>query len=154
MEKSFEELELEFENISKNKPRTLAEDLAFGKEKEEIIIPIIREYFDDDISFIQYKYSTYDFQGRKYKYELKSRTNKYADFFETLIPESKIKNRTNKYIKFLFCFTDGLYYIRYSEKKFNKYKLDLFCRNKRKDYNDKPAMYYYIPISDLKKIDF
>lgn len=154
MEKSFEQLELEFENIGKNKLRTLAEDLAFGLEKEKIILPIITKYFNDEINFIQYKYSTYDFQGKKYKYELKSRNNKHADFDETLIPESKIKNKSNKYIKFLFCFTDGLYYIKYNEKKFNKYKLALFCRNKRADYNDKPALYYYIPITDLKKIDF
>ena len=154
MEKTFEELEKEFENIGKNKPRTLIEDLAFGKEKEKIVLPIIKKYFDDDIKFIQYKYSTYDFQGKKYKYELKSRTNKYSDFNETLISEYKIKSRKNNYIKFLFCFTDGLYYIDYDVKKFNSYKLELFCRNERQDYKDKPSLYYFIPISDLTKINF
>lgn len=154
MEKKLEQLEPELKNINKNKPRTLVEDLAFGLEKEKTILPIITKYFNDEINFIQYKYSTYDFQGKKYKYELKSRTNKYSDFNETLLPESKIRYKNNNHIKFLFYFTDGLYYIRYSKKKFDKYKLASFCRNKRADYNDKPALYYYIPITDLKKIDF
>ena len=137
-----------------NKIRTLSKDLEFGKLKEKEILPIIKNYFNDDIKFIEYKYSIYDYQGAKYKYELKSRTNKYLDFDTTLIPESKIKYRKNDFIKFLFCFTDGLYYIRFNEKKFKKYKLENFCRNKREDYNDIPKLYYYIPIEDLIKIDF
>lgn len=157
MEKSLEQLELEFENIGKNTPvkqRTLAEDLAFGLGKEKLVLPIITKFFKDDIKFTQYKFSTFDFQGKKYKYELKSRTNNYAEFKETLLPESKIINNKGKPIKYLFCFMDGLYYIKYNEKKFSKYEKNLFCRNKRDDYNDKPALYYYIPITDLKKINF
>ena len=147
-------MENEFENIGKNNIRTLKEDYEFGKFNETKLLPIINKHFNDDFNFIDYKYSYYDYQGSKYKYELKSRTNKYLDYETTLIPESKIKYRKNNYIKFLFYFTDGLYYIRYSEKKFKKYKLENFCRNKREDYNDKPKPYYYIPVKDLKKIDF
>jgi hypothetical protein len=140
-------------NIKFNK-RTLVDDLQFGKSKEIEILPIIINYFNDDIKFVEYKYSIYDYQGVKYKYELKSRTNKYLDFETTLIPESKIKYRKNNFIKFLFYFTDGLYYIKFNETKFKKYKLENFCRNKRDDYNDVPKLYYYIPVKDLIKIDF
>jgi hypothetical protein len=139
-------------SFSYNKPRTYVEDLAFGLQKEKAILPIISKYFNDDIKFVEYRYSSYDFEGKKYRYELKSRTNKHADFSETLIPQSKIINKSK--LKILFLFTDGLYYIRYSPKKFKNYKLDLFCRHKRADRNDKPALYYFIPITDLKKIDF
>lgn len=134
--------------------RTRKEDLAFGLEKEKTVLPIISKYFNDDIKLVINRFSTYDFEGTKYTYELKSRTNKYDAFNETLIPQSKVINNTTKPIKFLFLFTDGLYYIKYSRKKFKNYKLDVFCRFKRSDYNDQPALYYYIPISDLKKIDF
>lgn len=133
--------------------RTRKEDLAFGLQKEKTVLPIISSFFNDDIKLVKNRYSSYDFEGEKYTYELKSRTNKYDAFNETLIPQSKILNKSEKPIRFLFLFTDGLYYIRYSPKKFKKYKLDVFCRNKRADYNDKPALYYYIPIIDLKKID-
>ena len=138
---------------SKNteQPRTLKADLEFGKGKEIEILPIIRDYFKDDINFVKYEYSTYDFRGKQYKYELKSRTTKYEDYDTTLLPESKIKY--NKYIYFLFNFTDGLYYIKYEPNIFSTFKVEKFCRNKRSDYNDTPKNYIYIPITSLIKIN-
>ena len=73
-------MENEFENIVKNNIRTLKEDYEFGKFNETKLLPIINKHFNDDINFIDYKYSYYDYQGSKYKYELKSRTNKYLDY--------------------------------------------------------------------------
>lgn len=133
--------------------RTLKNDLHFGKKCEQKILPVITKFFNDEIEMSKNQYSTYDFIGKKYIYELKSRTNKYLDFDTTLIPEKKILNRKNDNIIFLFYFTDGLYYIKFDKKKFNIYKKDLFCRNARIDYNDMPSLYYYIPVTDLKKID-
>lgn len=134
--------------------RTRKDDLTFGLEKEKIVLPIISKYFNDNIKMVVDRFSTYDFEGDKYIYELKSRTNRFNAFNETLIPYNKIINNTTKPIKFLFLFTDGLYYIKYNQKKFKNYKIDVFCRFKRSDYNDQPALYFYIPISDLRKIDF
>jgi hypothetical protein len=133
--------------------RTRKEDLAFGLQKEKTVLPIISAFFNDNIKLVNNRYSSYDFEGDRCIYELKSRTNVFKSFNETLIPYNKIFNKSEKPIKFLFLFIDGLYYIKYSPKKFKDYKLDVFCRNKRADYHDRPALYYYIPIIDLKKID-
>lgn len=134
-----------------NKNRSIKEDYEFGKEKEIEIFETIKKYFNDDITFIQYKYSTYDYKGTKSKYELKSRTNKYKAFPTTLIPEYKIKYNTN--IHFLFYFTDGLYFIKYDKQLFDTFELKEFVRNKRIDYDDKPQLYFFIPIKYLVKIN-
>jgi len=138
-------------NFYSNKARTIKEDYEFGKEKEKEILETISEYFNDDITFVDYKYSTYDYKGKKSKYELKSRTNKYKAFPTTLIPSSKVKYDTN--IHFLFYFTDGLYFIKYNKTLFDTFELKEFVRNKRTDYNDKPQLYYFIPIEHLIKIN-
>ena len=95
------------------------------------------------------KYYYQHFYIRYYKLYLLIRNNKYSDYPTTLIEKAKIIAHN---IVFLFNFIDGLYYIRYSEKKFSKFECKEFCRHKRYDYNDKPRPYYFIPIDKLKKI--
>lgn len=131
--------------------RNFIEDYEFGKKNENDILPIIKEFFDDDIKLIKYAYSTYDYMGKKAKYELKSRTNKLNDYPTTLIPRSKVMFINGKLI-FLFKFTDGLYYIEYDKKEFDKFECKIFVRNKRSDYNDSPQFYYFIPNDKLKLI--
>jgi hypothetical protein len=125
-------------------------DYEFGKKQELSILEIINEKFKDNIELVKYEYSTYDYKGDKRHYELKSRNNTYNKFPTTLIPASKIKD--NKKIIFLFKFIDGLYYIKYRKNKFKDFKLDMFKRNQRIDYNDIKQLYYFIPIEKLKKI--
>lgn len=131
--------------------RNFNQDYEFGKKNEKEILPIIREFFDDDIKLIKYVYSTYDYKGNKAKYELKTRTNAINDYPTTLISYLKTKCIFGKLI-FLFKFTDGLYYIEYNKEEFNKFECKLFVRNKRNDYNDYPQFYYFIPNDKLKLI--
>lgn len=128
-------------------------DYSFGKNKEIETLDKINNFFNDNIKLITNTKSKYDYEGEKYIYELKARNNCYSKFPTTLIPYSKSQQDTTKKIRFLFSFTDGLYYITYRKKQFETFELNTFCRNKRVDYNDKPALYYYIPIDKLKKID-
>ena len=135
----------------KNLMRTFEEDLKLGKESENEILPIMKEYFKDDMKFVKYAFSTYDFKGKINKYELKTRTNMYNTFPTTLIPESKIFY--NKNIVFLFKFIDGLYYIKYDKKLFDTFDLQPFKRNERADIVDIEKPYFFIPISNLTKIN-
>lgn len=125
-------------------------DYLFGKEKEDEVLNLIKKRFNENIIKSSYRYEKYDYKDDNYYYELKSRNNKYSDYPTTLIEKAKIFTDN---IIFLFNFTDGLYYIRYSEKKFSKFECKEFCRHKRFDYNDKPRPYYYIPIEKLKKVE-
>jgi hypothetical protein len=124
-------------------------DYETGKQKEDEVLPKIKNYFDRDIQKSTERYTTYDFYDEKYTYELKSRNVKYETYPTTLIPKDKIRKR----IIFLFNFTDGLYYIKYKSKKFENFECKEFVRNKRCDYNDKQKEYVYIPIEYLKKIE-
>lgn len=124
-------------------------DYYKGLEKEKEVLPIIRNFFNRDIQKTINNFERFDFACNKYKYELKSRNNEYSKYPTTLIPADKICKR----IIFLFYFTDGLYYIKYSKSKFSKFEKKQFCRNKRNDFNDLQKEYYYIPIDKLKKIN-
>jgi hypothetical protein len=128
-------------------------DYSFGKSKECEIIDKINILFNDNIKIVSNPKSRYDFEGDKYIYELKSRNNKYLTYPTTLIPFNKLNHKSSKRLRFLFLFTDGLYYITYRKRIFDTFELKEFCRRKRIDFNDKPELYYYIPIESLKKLD-
>ena len=51
-----------------------------GKQSEEEVLIIIKEYFNDAIELTNNKLDKFDFKGTKYKYELKTRTNKYKQY--------------------------------------------------------------------------
>jgi hypothetical protein len=126
-------------------------DYIFGKKKEEEILSIIEDYFKDDIKQVKEKFSKYDYEGTTNIYELKSRTNKYEAYPDTLLPFDKTQLKDKNQI-FLFNFTNGLYFIKYSEDLFKTFKCQAFKRNQRTDYNDIVKPYIYIPIDKLTKI--
>jgi hypothetical protein len=125
-------------------------DYKFGLGKENEILPIIRAFFDRDIIKSTSKFEKFDYSDEKYKYELKSRNNTLEKYPTTIICNDKVI--TDKLI-FLFNFTDGLYYIKYSKSKFDKFEKKLFVRNKRMDFKDLEKEYIFIPIDKLKKIN-
>jgi hypothetical protein len=139
-------------------------DNKFGIECESRVLEILNKNFklDSNIQKSRSVFSSYDFYSTKYFYELKSRNNKYAEYYTTLISEKKIKdnivkgqdeNGKQKYgLILLFNFTDGLYYIEYEPELFSTFELKMFKRNTRLDYKDKEQMYYHIPIKYLQKI--
>jgi len=124
-------------------------DYLFGSQKENEVLPIIRNFFNRDIQKCTERYEKFDFFDERYKYELKSRNINYDTYDTTLIPTNKACKR----MIFLFNFKDGLYYIKYRRSKFDKFERNMFVRNKRNDYNDKQQEYFYIPIDKLKKIN-
>lgn len=132
---------------------TYKTDYLFGKQKEEEILKIINNKFKDNIRQIINKYEKFDYEGDKYIYELKSRNCNYSTYSTTLLPMSKTLNNEKRAV-FLFNFIDGLYYIKFREKKFKTFVLQSFCRNKREDITDYSQLYYYIPIQSLRKIEF
>jgi hypothetical protein len=131
--------------------RTFKEDYQFGKSKEEEILPFLNKHFNDDIKIVENKFSKFDYVGKEYIYEVKSRTNKLNQFPDTLMPVSKVI--PNKKQIFIFNFTDKIGYIEYSEDTFKTIKKGGFKRNFREDFLDKIQNYYFIPINLLKIIE-
>jgi hypothetical protein len=126
------------------------QELQTGLKNQEIVLPIINKYFNRIINNTKGQYNRYDYEDELYKYELKSRTNKYDLYPTTLIGLDKVDNNTI----FLFYFTDGLYYIEYNKELFDTFDIKDFVRNQRYGKVDKPKKYIYIPIDKLKLIEF
>jgi hypothetical protein len=114
-----------------------------GKLEEEKTLPILKEYFKRDIKQTLNKLDKYDFECDKYKYELKTRTNKFNDYPTTMIGKDKLE--TNAILIFKFS-DDILAYIEYDEERFKTYETKLFTKYKI------PKEHIYIPIKDLKII--
>lgn len=120
-----------------------------GLEAERQVLPLIREYFDRDISKIKGRFSKHDFECPDYTYEVKHRRVKKNSFPDTLIGGNKLQNLTKPLI-LLFDFTDCLCYIEYDPMKFESYKKQLFGRLDRDA--DEATIHIYIPIEDLTTI--
>jgi hypothetical protein len=129
--------------------RTFKEDYAIGKAGEARALPIIKEYFNSNIEQLLNNFSRFDYTDKQFKYELKTRTNRYSAYPTTLMPVDKA---TDDLTIFLFQFTDGLYWIRYNAELFSTFETKQFVRNQRADYNDKQKDYFFIPISELTPI--
>jgi hypothetical protein len=125
-------------------------DYLFGKQKEDEVLNIIRKVFNNEIVKSEKRYERYDYKDDEYYYELKSRNNSYNAYPTTLIEKAKVFSNN---LIFLFNFTDGLYYIKYDKKVFDKFECKQYLRHKRCDYVDIPKQYYFIPIEALTKVE-
>jgi hypothetical protein len=121
-----------------------------GIESEKEVLPIIRDYFKRDIKLTKERYSKFDYYDLEYKYELKTRTNKYNSFPTTIIETNKIID--NLKIIFLFRFTNGLYFIEYEKELFDTFKKDLYIRNNPTIQSPIKKEHIFIPINKLTKI--
>jgi hypothetical protein len=114
----------------------------------------LERYFKIKLLFTK-EYDIYDYvnEHKNIFFELKGRSNNYSKYPTTMIGYNKvlecIKNKNNKYY-FVFKFTDGLYYCKYSKKLLKK------CTIKKGGRTDRgrPEIkeYLFIPIELLKKI--
>jgi hypothetical protein len=125
-------------------------DYNFGKNQEALKLQEISDYFNDKIIQTQNEYCKWDFEGEEYIYEIKSRNNKSYSYPTTLIAKDKILKGMKQ--RFIFNFTDGLYYIEYDDEVFKSFECKPFVRNARNDYNDKKKLYYFIETYQLIKI--
>ena len=127
-------------------------DYLLGKKSENNNLQIIKDYFNDDIEILNYRYTQYDFKSTKSNtiYELKTRRNNYNDYPTTIIGKDKINDEYNNI--FIFGFNNNeLYYIKYDKELFKKFEIKLFRRIDRGNI-DEEKEYIYIPIEFLTKI--
>ena len=117
---------------------------AIGKKNESEILPKLITYFARDIQPTINKFDKFDYKCELYNYDLKSRTNCLKQYPTTMISSNKLE--TNSVL--LFQFTDCLAYIDYNKDKFANYETRLFTKY------DEPTSHTYIPIKDLKIIEY
>jgi hypothetical protein len=125
-----------------------AESYKMGKKEEEVILPILKEYFKRDIQQHPERYSKYDYYDDKYQYEVKTRTNALKAYDTTMITEDKVRDCKCP-VMLLFNFTDCIASIEFNEEKFKPYERRPFSRAKMKEDEKE---HIYIPITDLNII--
>lgn len=136
-------------------------DYAFGKSKEEENKEKLETQFGVKLKHIEDKFSLFDFisEDGKVYVELKSRYIKHDEHSTALIGANKVefidKLKETEDVEgyFCFCYTDGLYYIKYDKKEFDKLNVRDFKRRDRTDYDDMPKPHYFIWSDWLKKIE-
>jgi hypothetical protein len=133
--------------------RSYKQDNQMGLHAEKEILPILEKYFGEKIVASQYKYEKYDGASQTAVYEIKSRSNTSNAFPDTLIGANKVIPNCSKIQRFIFNFTDGIYYIEYDEELFNTFENSPFVRDPRIDYTDEVRSYYYIPVKKLTLIE-
>jgi|694.fasta_scaffold05612_15 hypothetical protein len=156
----------------KNKNEVIEEYVKEAKKIEMELIPLLNKYFsgltnrtDNNIKRNSYKYALFDYNGDKYKYELKDRSKKYSSYD---MLEYGIKDKSkgcvifnlNKYNKanvgdcFISKFKDVICYYRFKknkrESKFHREEMvSRTDRNKDGVMVDKKDWYIYIPVEDM-----
>ena len=126
-----------------------------GEKAEIRLFPHFKEIFDDSLVRSTEKYSLFDFYGDDVIIELKSRNYSKDRYPTTMIGMNKINeclnDKSNKSYYFVFEFTDGLYYWRFTEKRYLKCKQEWRGTNKRGYWEE--SLYLMIPVDKLKPLN-
>lgn len=128
--------------------KSIEKDRKFGLANEKLVIEILKSYFNENITPTTGRYCPYDAYSDTTKYEIKTRRNKYNTYPTTIITIKKLNTKGN--LKFVFSFTDGLYYIDYDKILFSTF-LEQDISYLRE--HTKPVSHILIPIQLLIKIN-
>ena len=124
----------------------LEEDRKFGLSNEQPVIDQLKIFFEENITPSVGRYCPFDAESLTCKYEIKTRRNKYNTYPTTIITVKKM-NTVGK-LRFVFSFTDGLYYIEFNKEIFSQFKTQEITR-----IGSKPNSHILIPIEYLFKIE-
>ena len=129
-------------------------DLKFGTKVEPAVIKKLEVFFKEPIKQMP-EGSYYDAESNTARYEIKTRRFSFATHETTYIPNSKFwSKKQGKELRFVFNFTDGMYYIDYNQRTFEKYDEELIeadrCRNG--EYKKTKELHTLIDVADLKPI--
>lgn len=134
---------------------TQSADLAFGTKNEDTIQNQIESIAGTPL-IKQGGYSIMDYTNdvKTVYVELKTRRIKHNDYPTALIGANKIEfcSDPSKTYYFVFCYSDGIYYIKYNDSLFNTFqRSDHYYRGARSDCYNSVQSVFYIPIESLTK---
>tara|TARA_R110002096_G_scaffold322812_2_gene516884 strand:+ start:24 stop:461 length:438 start_codon:yes stop_codon:yes gene_type:complete len=131
-------------------------DYNFGIKEEEKLKPNLEEFFKVNLEKTIGRYNLFDFIGKNYYIEIKSRKNKLTQYPTTIVGINKI-NKAKQLVKegnrilFIFNFTDSIDFWEYKdEDSIKDYDTRFISRNDRPGH--KGSDYLEIPINDLLNI--
>ena len=126
-------------------------DYNYGKYKETLVLPLIRNEFDATLVCSKDTYAICDYVGDECNVELKSRRCSIHSYPDTMISQSKINYllKENKKGYCVFNFFDGVVWIEITDESVNTFRKSRGGRSDRGkvESND----YYFIPSKSLKR---
>ena len=137
---------------------TQKNDIAFGTKSETDNLEILQTFLDTQLER-KGGYAVFDFENptKTIFVELKSRRIESKTYDTTLVGFNKVafashfKDGTQFW--FAFCYTDGIFVIKYNREQFDKYEVrDNYVRGARNDTTNKPQKIVLIPIEDLTEL--
>lgn len=137
--------------------RHQSEDILFGGHSEVNNLSILETYFQTKLkhngTFHCFDYSN---DSRTIFVELKTRRINHNQYPTAIIGKNKVDfcNDPNVDYYFVFCYSDGLYTIKYEKELFNSFKVETeYMRSYRTGCVNKPQVVVHIPYQYLIKID-
>jgi hypothetical protein len=137
--------------------QTKENDLSFGTSNEVPVLDKIQTFFGK--KFIrQGGYSIMDYvdETKTIYVELKTRRITHNRYTTGMVGLNKIEfcKDPNVEYYFCFCYTDGLFYIKYNKDLFDTFERNLdYYRGERADCVNSAQSIVYIPINYLNKIN-
>jgi hypothetical protein len=137
---------------------TQKNDIAFGLKSEEANLDILQTFLDTQLHR-KGGYAVFDFENptKTIFVELKSRRIGSKTYDTALIGFNKIAFANHfddgTQFWFAFCYTDGVFVIKYDKAQFDKYEVrNEYVRGARNDTTNKPQKVCLIPIEDLTEL--
>jgi hypothetical protein len=134
-------------------------DLAFGEANEHRLTDTLNAYFNTTLER-RGGYNLFDYigntNGKTIEVELKTRRIPHDKYPTALIGYNKVAycDDPDKDYYFVFCYSDGIYYIKYDPKVFIHFDIDRsFVRSSRSDCSNTTQTVLLIPTTLLNRLE-
>jgi hypothetical protein len=137
---------------------TQKNDIAFGEKSEMTNLEVLQEFLQTKLER-KGGYSVIDFENpaKTIMVELKTRRIPHDRYESALIGCNKIafaEQMKDIECWFAFCYTDGLYVIKYERELFEEFEIShSYKRSDRADCNNHEQSVVYIPVKHLSKVE-
>lgn len=136
---------------------SINDDRALGRQNEVDTKAIIERHFNVEITKTKDPFFVIDFvsANKKFWCELKRRLVNHDAYPTAIISKHKVdfcQDPDATYV-FVWRYNDGVYYIKYDKEKFSKYEVKMYRRFDRTDHHQMASPHYFIPVTDLLKIE-
>jgi hypothetical protein len=134
---------------------TQREDIRFGTNNEINVLEQLQTYIGTTLQRNGgYAVMDYTNPGKTIYVELKTRRISHDTYPTTLIGANKVEfaRKSNAECYFVWCFTDGLYYLKYDPAVWDSFETDdNYWRGGRLDCKNKAQNVVYVPANLLQR---
>ena len=136
--------------------RTQREDLEVGLRSEKVLHPRIAALVGEPLTLLGgHSVMDYANTSKTIYAELKTRNIPSTRYLTAMVGKNKIEfcNDPTKHYYFVFCYNDGVFYIKYDATLFSTFREENdFMRGERADCVNRPQRIVHIPRNQLTSL--